>query len=303
MPATRHWPHIGAMTANPSISKAAFWMGCSLTCTLLMTISGRETTRELNVFQVMEMRSLIGLALLSPLVWRAGGLAAMKTKRPLQHIARNAAHYAGQFAWLYAITLIPLAQVIAIEFTTPIWTALLAMMFLGERMNGWKTAAIVLGLAGVTVIVRPSAAGIEPGQFVVLGAAFTFGISVVLVKSLTRTESAVRIIFWMLVIQSAIGLIPALHDWRWPSAHVWPWVVVIAFAGSYSHYCMARAMFHADATVVMPMDFLRVPLTALLGFLVYAEAIDIYTAAGTALILCGNLFNLGSRQIRPTAPA
>ena len=108
-------------------------MGCSLGCMLLMTWPGRETTRELNVFQVMEMRSIIGLFMLYPLICRAGGFSAMKTQRPLQHIGRNIAHYVGQFAWLYALTLIPLAQLISIEFTAPIWTALLAVSFLGER--------------------------------------------------------------------------------------------------------------------------------------------------------------------------
>lgn len=290
------------MTASQSFPKAAFWMGCSLTCTLLMTAAGRETTKELNLFQVMEMRSVIGLVLALPLVWRAGGLRAMKTAHPVQHLTRNIAHYAGQFAWLYALTLIPLAQVIAIEFTAPIWTALMAMAFLGERMNGWKAGSIVLGLIGVTVIVRPGSSGIETGQFVVLGAAMTFSLSYVLVKSMTRSDSAVKILFWMLVIQSTIGLVPALHDWRWPSAQVWPWVLVIGLAGSYAHYCIARAMAHADATVIMPMDFLRVPLTALLGYLVYSESIDAFTALGAALILSGNLLNLGSR-VRPTAPA
>ncbi|MDH6232564.1 drug/metabolite transporter (DMT)-like permease [Mesorhizobium soli] len=291
------------MTASQSLPKAAFWMGCSLACTLMMTAAGRETTRELGLFQIMEMRSVIGLLMLSPLVWRAGGLRAMKTAHPVQHLTRNIAHYAGQFAWLYGLTLIPLAQVIAIEFTAPIWTALLAMAFLGERMNAWKTGAILLGLIGVAVIVRPSGHGIELGQFVVLGAAMTFAVSYVLVKSMTRDDSAVKIIFWMLVIQSVIGLIPALHSWQWPSAHAWPWIVALAFAGSFSHYCTARAMSHADATAVMPMDFLRVPLTALLGYLAYSERIDAFTALGAMLILSGNLLNLGSRRVRSAAPA
>ena len=276
--------------------KAAFWMGCSLVCMLLMTIAGRETTRELNAFQVMEMRSIIGLLMLYPLIHRAGGFGAMRTARPLQHIGRNIAHYAGQYAWLVALGMIPLAQLIAIEFTAPIWTALLAVTFLGERMNVWKTVAIVLGLVGVLIIVRPGAVAFETGQIVVLAAAVAFAISFTMVKSLTRTESVVAIIFWMLVIQSIIGFMPALYVWRWPSHAVWPWIVVIAFAGSYAHYCMARAMVHADATVVMPMDFLRVPATAALGWLVYSEQIDLLTALGAALILAGNVLNLAGRR-------
>src|ERR1700759_4718621 len=103
----------------------------------------------------MELRTAIGLVLLYPLVHLNGGLAAMKTARPMQHIGRNLIHYMGQLGWFYALTLIPIGQVVSIEFTMPIWTAILAATFLGERMTIWKTAAIVLGLLGVAIIVRP----------------------------------------------------------------------------------------------------------------------------------------------------
>ncbi len=274
------------------IFKAAFWMAGWLACMVVMTVAGRETTHELDIFQVMLMRSLIGLVLLSPLIHLNGGLRSMKTRHPARHLARNVAHYGAQFSWLMALNLIPLAQVVSIEFTMPIWTAIMAVAFLGERMGTWKSLAVILGLVGVTIIVRPFSGTISPGQLIALCASLGFAVSVILVKSLTRTDKAVVIIFWMMLIQSLIGLIPGVMVWRWPSAHVWPWVFVISFVGTYSHYCMARAMAHADATVVVPMDFLRVPLTALTGWLVYSEKIDIYVAAGAALILTGNLLNL-----------
>ncbi|ATU93002.1 DMT family transporter [Phyllobacterium zundukense] len=283
------------MEVQQSNLKAAFWMMGSLTAIILMAISGREASRELNVFQIMEMRSVIGLVMLYPLIRSSGGFRAMKTNRIWQHLGRNTAHYAGQFAWLQALSLIPLAQVIAIEFTTPAWTALMAVAFLGERLNIWRILTIALGVIGVAIIVRPGLATIEVGQLIVLGAAFTFGISFTMVKSLTRTDSVVKIIFWMLTIQSAIGLLPALHVWQWPSLHVLPWVIIIAFTGTFSHFCMAKALLYADATVVIPMDFLRVPLMAVLGWLIYAERIDIFTAVGAALILSGNLLNLKNR--------
>lgn len=269
-----------------------------LTLMLVLLVAGREATRELSVFQVMGMRSIIGLFMLYPLVHLNGGLASMKTARPLQHIGRNVFHYAAQYGWFLALTLIPLAQVVAIEFTMPIWTALLAVSFLGERLNIWKILAIVLGLVGVIIIVQPGAAQISPGQLIMVMAAIGFGVAIVMVKSLTRTDSVVVIIFWMLVIQSAIGFLPALYYWHWPSANVWPWIVVIAFCGTYSHYCMTQAMRYADATVVVPMDFLRVPLSATVGWLVYSEQLDAATIVGAALILTGNLLNL-----RRSAPA
>ena len=265
-----------------------------LSAMLVMAVAGREATRELHVFQILEMRSLIGLFMLYPLLRASGGFAAMKTRRPLQHAVRNTVHYGAQFAWFFALTLIPLAQVVAIEFTMPIWTAVLAVMFLGERMNAWKVCAIMIGLVGVAMIVRPDTGKVDPGQLIALAAAVGFSVSLIMVKSLTRTESATAIIFWMLVVQSAIGLAPSLYVWRPTPDHLWPWIVVIALCGTFSHYCMARAMRHADATVVVPMDFLRVPLTATAGWLIYSERIDLYTVLGAALILAGNLLNLKS---------
>jgi drug/metabolite transporter (DMT)-like permease len=287
------------MNRTPSKLMAALWMAGWLALMLIVAVAGRETTRELNVFQIMEVRSLLGLCMLYPLIRLGGGLKAMKTARPPQHIGRNLIHYAAQLGWFFALTLIPLGEVVSIEFTMPIWTAILAASFLGERMTAGKIAAIVLGIVGVIVIVRPAAGAINPGQLIALGAAVGFGISIAMMKSLTRTEQTVAIIFWMLVIQSAAGFFPALYVWLWPSAYVWGWLVVIAICGTFSHYCMARAMLYADATVVLPMDFLRVPLTAAAGWLIYSERLDAFTLVGAALILAGNLLNLKASAPTP----
>ncbi|WP_291010326.1 DMT family transporter [Hydrogenophaga sp.] len=263
-----------------------------LTLMVVIAVAGREAARELSVFQIMLLRSTLGMAMLWPLVRAAGGLSAVRTERLPQHALRNTIHYAAQYGWFVALTLIPLAQVVSIEFTMPIWSAALAVVFLGERMSGRKWLAVLLGLVGVAVIVRPGAGEIDIGQLIALVSAVGFAISVVLVKSLTRTDAAVAISFWMLVVQSAIGLVPALIVWQWPSGQGWGWVVVVAFCGTYSHYCFARAMQHADATVVVPMDFLRVPLTALVGWLAYSEGLDLFTLLGIGLILAGNALNL-----------
>jgi drug/metabolite transporter (DMT)-like permease len=166
-------------------------------------------------------------------------------------------------------------------------------------MTIWKTSAIVLGVVGVIVIVRPATGEVNPGQLIALGAAVGFGVSVAMMKSLTRTEKTLAIIFWMLVIQSAAGFFPSLYVWRWPSPYAWGWLAVIAFCGTFSHYCMARAMLYADATVVLPMDFLRVPLTATAGWLIYSERLDVFTVLGAALILTGNLLNLKAPERAP----
>jgi len=284
------------MQKAPSKSMAALWMSGWLSLTLVMVVAGREATRELNVFELMELRSVLGLVLLYPLIHFNGGLAIVKTTRLMLHVGRNLIHYCAQLGWFFALTLIPIGQVVAIEFTMPIWTAILATTFLGERMTIWKVAAIVLGLVGVLVIVRPAAGEMNQGQLIALAAAVGFGISIALVKSLTRTESTLSIIFWMLVVQSVAGFAPTLAAWVWPSAAIWGWIVVIAICGTFAHFCLARALY-ADATIVIPMDFLRVPLTATIGWLIYGERLDMLTIAGAALILTGNLLNL-----KPPAP-
>ena len=291
------------MDRTPSKPLAAMWMAGWLALMLIVVVAGREGMRELNVFQLMEMRTIIGFFLLYPMIRANGGLAVLKTARIHMHLSRNLIHYVAQLGWFFALTLIPIGQVVAIEFTMPIWTAILAAMFLGERMTVWKIAAIVLGVIGVVVIVRPATGEVNPGQLIALGAAVGFGVSIAMVKSLTRTEHSVAIIFWMLVVQSLAGLFPALYVWTWPPTFVWGWVVVIAFCGTFSHYCMARAMLHADATVVVPMDFLRVPLTATAGWLIYSERLDLFTVFGAVLILAGNLLNLRAGAPAPARAA
>jgi drug/metabolite transporter (DMT)-like permease len=287
------------MQPKPSKTMAALWMAGWLSLMLVMVVAGREATSVVNVFQLMEVRSVLAILFLCPIILHNGGFATMKTSRLPQHIARNLIHYGAQLGWFFALTLIPIGQVVAIEFTMPVWTAILAASFLGERITSWRAAAIVLGLVGVVVIVRPATGEVNPGQLIALAAAVGFGISMALVKSLTRTESALAVIFWMAVIQAAAGFIPTLYVWAWPSAYAWGWMVVIAICGTFSHYCLTSAMRYADATIVVPMDFLRVPLTATVGWLLYSERLDLFTVLGAAMILVGNLLNLKSSAPAP----
>jgi drug/metabolite transporter (DMT)-like permease len=262
-----------------------------LTATLGMTVAGRELGQDVPVFVLMMFRSLFATAVLAPIVLWQGDVAARFGRFPL-HVARNLVHYAAQYAWFSALVLIPLAQVIAIEFTLPIWVALLAAAFLGERLSTAKIIAIALGFAGIITIVRPGGSALDTGHLWAISAALGFSVTVTLTKYITRSDSALTVIFMMFAIQSVIGAAPAYLVWEWPEAQNWKWVVVLGIAGTFSHYCLSRAISLAEASVVMPMDFLRVPLSAVLGWLVYTEAIDLATAAGAALILAANTLNL-----------
>jgi drug/metabolite transporter (DMT)-like permease len=189
-----------------------------LACMIVMAVAGREATRELSVFEVMELRSLIGFCLLYPLIRRAGGLRAMKAAHPWRHILRNVAHYAAQCGWLVALSLISLAQVVSIEFTMPIWVAIMAVTFLGERMGLWKNIAVLLGLVGVAVIVRPFGGEVSTGQLIALAASVGFATSLINGEAHTSTDPGDRHPVLMVMIQSVTWIwcrpVPVLVNGR-----------------------------------------------------------------------------------------
>ena len=274
-----------------STAQAAIWMAGWLLNTLALTIAGRELGHDIPVFVTMFFRSLIALAILTPIVLYSGGLQGRFANLRL-NIVRNIVHYGAQYSWFLALTLIPLAQVISIEFTMPIWVALIAASFLGETLTRFKLAAIALGFLGIMLIVKPGTSHIDAGHIVALIAAIGFAISVTMTKVITRTDTALTIIFLMFLIQTAIGAVPAFLVWKWPEPHNWIWVAVVGLAGTFSHYCLSKAISLADMTIVSPMDFLRVPLTVLAGYWLYSEGFDLYSIIGTLLILGANTLNL-----------
>src|SRR5262249_21613547 len=157
-------PAVVATPSHRSITLAAAWMAGWLALMVTIAVAAREAGKLLHVFQIVEVRSLIGIVLFAPMVVAAGGLRAMRTPRFGFHVARNAVHYSAQFLWFLAITIIPIAEVVAIEFTAPVWVALLAVLFLGEKMTTARIAAVALGVVGVLIVVRPGLDHVEVGQ-------------------------------------------------------------------------------------------------------------------------------------------
>ncbi len=285
-------------TVSPSVPRAMLWMVGALLSFAAMALAGRELSSELTLFQILFLRSAICLCVLVPLAARLGW-DRLATRRPLIHLARNSVHYAASYFWMLGVISIPLAEVFAIEFTTPIWTAILAALFLREPLTRIRLAAIALGFIGVMVILRPGAAIVHPAAFAVLAAALGYAAAYVFTKSLSADDRPIVILFWMNVIQLVIGLVPSALTWVTPSPALWPWVAVIGMSGLASHYCIARAMAFADATVVVPLDFLRLPLIAVVGYIVYAEPLDPFVLAGAVLVVGGNMLNLfGDRFAR-----
>ncbi|SFG07777.1 Uncharacterized membrane protein [Palleronia marisminoris] len=264
-----------------------------------MAVAGRAVSFELDTFELMLYRSLVGIAVVVAVAGFAGKLGSIRARRMGLHLVRNVFHFSGQNLWFFAITAIPLAQVFALEFTSPVWVALFAPLVLGERLTRTRLIAALLGFAGILIVARPGVVSIGPGQVAAALAALGFAGSALFTRRLTRTENVVSILFWLTVIQIFLGLFCAGIDAEiaWPSAMSWPWLVLIGVAGLSAHYCLTTALSLAPASVVMPMDFLRLPVIALVGWIIYSEPLDPWILAGGAVILGANWLNVRPRSV------
>ena len=274
--------------------RACLWMIGAICSFTVMAIAGRAVSLDLDTFEIMLFRSVIGVVIVLVLS-TAFGTAKQITRRHMgTHLLRNMSHFAGQNLWFYSITVIPLAQVFALEFTSPFWVMLLGAAILGERLTWNRVTAALIGFIGILIVTRPSPDSLEWGQLTAALAAIGFAGSAVFTRRLTRTETTTCILFWLTVMQAAFGLICAGYDGdiAVPTAANWPWVAVIACAGLVAHFCLTTALGLAPASVVMPIDFARLPVIALVGVLLYGEDIDPFVLLGALAIFAGNYLNI-----------
>jgi drug/metabolite transporter (DMT)-like permease len=254
----------------------------------------RELAPALNIFEILAIRTgfgvvvMLGIVISRPALWRE-----LETRRFGLHVARNSIHFVGQYTWAMSVTLLPFATVFALEFTMPMWVALLAVPLLGERMTASRIGSIVFGFLGVLVIMRPGLASFQPAALLVLIAALAFAISLIATKKLTHDVSTFAIMFWMNVMQLPIALVGSdpLFLLRLDSHLIIP-ALAFGVVGLLSHYCLTNAFRSGDASVVVPIDFIRIPLIALVGWMFYNEALDVFVFLGAGLIVCGVLWNL-----------
>ena len=274
--------------------QAALWMSGAIVAFTSMAIAGRAVSFELDTFEIMTYRSAVGLVVVL-LVARALGHHRTITKRHMGvHAIRNVGHFFGQNMWFYAITVAPLAQVFALEFTSPIWVVLLAPLVLGEPLTRDRIAIATLGFVGVLIVARPWAETIGPGVITGALAAIGFAISALFTRRLTRTETITCILFWLTAMQLIFGLICAGidGDLARPSPQSLPWLGIIALAGLLAHLCLTKALSLAPASVVMPFDFLRLPVIIGVGILLYGEPFDVYVLIGGCLIFAVSYLNV-----------
>jgi drug/metabolite transporter (DMT)-like permease len=277
------------VTSNYHPLSAVIWMMGALVSFSTIAVCARELSGLVPIYHTLLVRSVIGLLCITLIIALKQRTELFSTTKVKLHSGRNIFHFAGQYTWFWGISLLPLAEVFALEFTVPIWTAIIAAIFLKEKITGRKILSIILGLFGVVVIVKPGYDVIEPGAFVVLASALLFSVSHTTSKALSSTEHPLTILFYMCLIQLPIGLILSISDWRWPQASHWPWLVLVSFSALTAHFCLTRAMQYAEVTTIVTLDFLRLPLIAIIGVLLYQEQFELSLIIGGAIMLSANL--------------
>ena len=281
---------------------AALWMTGSILSFSAMAVAGRAVAPVLDTFELMTWRSVIGFVIVVSIGGLMGRLGQIRFNRLGTHTIRNIFHFTGQNLWFWAITVIPLAQAVALEFTTPLWVILLAPMLLGERITRTRALSAVLGFVGILIVARPDLTQVNPGVLAAAGSAIGFAGSAIFTKRLTRHEDVLSILFWLTVMQAAFGLAGSALDGdiTLPTAAVMPWLILIGIAGVGAHLCLTKALTLAPATVVIPMDFIRLPAIAVLGMLVYGEPLGLYVLLGALVILAASWINIaGEAKTRP----
>lgn len=274
--------------------KACLWMLGAVASFITMAIGGRVLAPELDTFEIMMYRSFVGIAIVCGVITARARWQEVTRRHLGVHLARNVGHFTGQNLWFAALPLIPMAQVFALEFSTPLWVLLLAPLALGEKLTRMGIIAAIMGFCGILVVTRPGLIELSPGVLMAAASAIGFAISILLTRKLTQTETTACILFYLTTMQAVMGLMMAGYDGdiAQPSAGMIPWVVLVGLAGLFAHFCYTTALQLAPATVVAPVDFVRLPTVMIVAAILYGEALDPFVALGALLIFGANYLNI-----------
>jgi drug/metabolite transporter (DMT)-like permease len=283
---------------------AALWMTGAIAAFTAMAVATRQINGAHDTFEILAYRSVVGFLIVVAGAAALGQLGRVRADRLGSHAIRNILHFTGQSLWFWAITMIPLAQVFALEFTSPIWVILLSPLVLGEHLTRRKLLSATLGFAGVWIVAQPDFTRIDPGVLAAIGAAVFFAATTLMTKALTRGEAIVGILFWLTLMQAGFGFAAVLADGTitLPTLATLPWLALIGIAGVTAHLCLTTALSLAPASSVVPVDFIRLPLIATIGALFYGEAVEITLFLGAGLIFLGVWINLSGATSAPQGP-
>lgn len=278
---------VAATSSNPL--GGALWMLASTVVFTAMTVMIRYLSASIDPLQIVFFRNLFGLLVLLPWLMR-NGVGVLRTKRlPLFSLRALIGLIAMSF-WFTAISTMNLSDAVALSFTAPLFATVGAIFLLGEIVRARRWAAVLMGFVGAMVILRPGFTDIPPEALIVLVSSMMMGLSVCLVKLLARTEQVMTIVFLMVLMLTPVSLIPALFVWQTPDLVQFSGLLAVGALGTLGHIFITRAFSMADATAVLPYDFMRLPLMAVLAWVVFDQVLDGWTGIGAAIIIGSSLY-------------
>lgn len=261
---------------------AAWAVGAAVSFAVMMT-SVRHLGGRFDAFELVLVRSLVGLLMVAPLVARSGLRALRPARLPL-HLLRTLLALFAMVTLYYALAEIQVADAVSLTFLIPLFTTVAAAAVLRERVDGHRWAATAVGLCGALVVIRPGFGAFEAPMLLAVLSSVLYAGAWSCVKVLTRTDSAVVTVFWMNVFMVPLTAVPAGFAWTDPGPGDAVPLLVMAVSGWAAHVCQARAFAAADASAVMPFDFLRLPFGALFGYALFSEVADARVWVGAAVI-------------------
>jgi drug/metabolite transporter (DMT)-like permease len=274
---------------SPTWRAVAFMVAASA-CLACMHGTVRMVSFGLHPFEIAFFRNLFGLMVYLPWLIR-GGLIVLHTKRPGAHVIRGVFNSGSMLLWFTSLSMVPLAEATALSLTGPLFVTLGAMAFLGEKVGMGRWLAVLIGGSGALVIIRPGFEALNVGMLLAVGGTCLVAVSKLVAKSLTRTESAATVAFY---VQLNMGIITgcfAIFVWQWPTWDQLLWLALIGALGGVGHFLFTKAYVIADVSFAEPIVFTRLIWAALFGFLVFTEVPDLFTWIGAALIVGATSYN------------
>ncbi len=287
---------LAVFSGLPGPFRAAFWVVCGGGLFVFMMAIARHLADDLHMLLIVFWRAVFGVAFMMPWLARRG-LGALRTDKAALHGVRTLSNYAGLLFTFYAATMLPFADITAIGFARPIVGSVLAILILGEAARARRWWATLVGFAGAMIIIRPGFVEFNPGVWLVLATVVSGGFNAILARYLVRTDTPDTVAMYMMAFLTPISLVPALFVWRWPDGGEFLWLVLLGAIGMLSQRSITRAYHAAEATVTLSFDFLRLPVAALIGYVLFAERPDVWVWVGGAVI-CAATVTLGHREAR-----
>jgi len=286
----------------PSVARGIFYMILMTLLFASMNAAARHVSAGLHPFEVAFFRNLFAVLFLVPMLMR-NGFEVFHTRRFGAHLARSTFNSVNMLCFFAAVSLTPLSELVALSFTAPIFATVLSVLIIREFVGLRRWSAIAVGFIGAMVILRPGFEEVTFGHGLTLAAALTWGGVLLMIKSLSRTESSLTIVAYMIVLMTPMTLVPALFVWQWPNMTEFAWLAFIGITGASAQYFLSQALHEADLSIVMPFDFTKLIWVSIIAFIFFGEVPLWTTWVGGALIFASGIYIARRETMRRKEPA